>query len=539
MKMVKSLVLGSAAGLIAMSGAQAADLPVKAKPVEYVRICSLYGAGFFYIPGTDTCIKLGGYLRAEIAVNTNNVFANGYSGASSAGNRYTNAYTWRSREDLNIDTRTATEYGVVRTFFDATFSWTSGTYSASGTGTSIYDAIGTSASPGNASGGNVALGALGVYYAFIQFAGFTMGKAVSQFSTPWANYPGNNSDSLVGGGGTITGVNQFSYTAEFGNGVSGTISAQDQTQYFQAGVSNLGSISAIGAVTNATGAFGASDYAGTMVPDFVGMIRVDQAWGLFQASVAAHENHAAYYGAVPGLPATFTGTELAGHPDDKWGWAGQLALSIKNIPTGAGDTINMQGVYTNGATRYNIQDLASSAGGAVIYSGSNLLGAYQSVGFGQAPDSVFANGGQQQLIQTWGFRGAYTHNWDPFWNTSIYGAWAAVQYNDTAKTLICGVGGVLGGSARGTLNPTPSATVPATSITSCNPDYNIGQIGLITRWTPVKNLTFSADFLYTNLDQKSTGTVVANSTAIGKPVAVYELRDQNTYQLLLRAQRNW
>src|ERR1700710_728640 len=62
MKMIKSLILGSAAGLAALSGAQAADLPVKAKAVEYVRICSLYGAGFFYIPGTDTCIKLGGYL---------------------------------------------------------------------------------------------------------------------------------------------------------------------------------------------------------------------------------------------------------------------------------------------------------------------------------------------------------------------------------------------------------------------------------------------------------------------------------------------
>ena len=63
MKMVKSLILGSAAGLLAMSGAQAADLPLKAKAVEYVRICSLYGAGFYYIPGTDTCIKFGGYVR--------------------------------------------------------------------------------------------------------------------------------------------------------------------------------------------------------------------------------------------------------------------------------------------------------------------------------------------------------------------------------------------------------------------------------------------------------------------------------------------
>src|SRR5579859_5461623 len=69
MKMIKSLVLGSAAGLLAMGGAQAADLPLKAKAVEYVRICSLYGAGFWYIPGTDTCIKLGGYLRMDVAVN--------------------------------------------------------------------------------------------------------------------------------------------------------------------------------------------------------------------------------------------------------------------------------------------------------------------------------------------------------------------------------------------------------------------------------------------------------------------------------------
>ena len=69
MKVVKSLLLGTAAGLIAVGGAQAADLPVKAKAVEYVKVCSLYGAGFYYIPGSDTGIKLGGYLRAEVALN--------------------------------------------------------------------------------------------------------------------------------------------------------------------------------------------------------------------------------------------------------------------------------------------------------------------------------------------------------------------------------------------------------------------------------------------------------------------------------------
>ena len=137
MKMIKSLLLGSAAGLVAMSGAQAADLPLKAKAVEYVRVCSLYGAGFYYIPGTDTCIKLSGYLRVDVLANSNSDNTGNTSGAGGAKNRFTNGMTWRSREDFDIDTRTATEYGVVRTFFDATFSWTSDSYAVNGSGT-IY-----------------------------------------------------------------------------------------------------------------------------------------------------------------------------------------------------------------------------------------------------------------------------------------------------------------------------------------------------------------------------------------------------------------
>src|SRR5450756_500310 len=168
MKMVKSLILGSAAGLVAMSGAQAADLPVKAKAVEYVRICSLYGAGFYYIPGTDTCIKLGGYLRVDVLANTNSDDTGNTSGAGGANNRFTNGYTWRSREDLTLDTRTATEYGVVRTFWDATFSWTTDTYAATGLGGTQYGPLGSGSSllslPNNAGSGTVAGGTVGVYY---------------------------------------------------------------------------------------------------------------------------------------------------------------------------------------------------------------------------------------------------------------------------------------------------------------------------------------------------------------------------------------
>ena len=88
MTMIKSLILGSAAGLVALSGAQAADLPVKAKAVEYVRICSLYGAGFFYIPGTDTCIKLGGYVRVDTTFNGTTYGGPAWNGDQGQGNRY-------------------------------------------------------------------------------------------------------------------------------------------------------------------------------------------------------------------------------------------------------------------------------------------------------------------------------------------------------------------------------------------------------------------------------------------------------------------
>ena len=531
MKMVKSLFLGSAAGLIAMSGAQAADLPVKAKAVEYVRICSLYGAGFFYIPGTDTCIKLGGYLRAEMAANTNSVFTGNSSGAGGANNRFTNGYTWRARQDLNIDTRTATEYGIVRTYFDAVFTWTTDSYAGNGTGATVYAPIGPAPfgqGNNNASQGLTSFGNVGVYYAYIQFAGFTMGKAISQFDAPWSNYPGNNFDGLVGGSGTVTGVNQFTYTSQFGNGVSGTISVQDQVQYTQAGVLNVATAPALvgGAVVGVAGlgAFGTSDYAGTIAPDIIGVLKVEQVWGVAQLSVAAHDNHAAYYGA----------TELTGHPDDKWGFAVQGALQIKNIPTGAGDTINVQGVYTDGATRYNIQNLAAGYGANTIYGGTGLNGAYQSVGFGAAPDTVFGAGTSQQSIRTWGMRGAFNHNWDPYWSSALYGAYAQVSYNDTAKALVCGVGGV-GGSFRATTGL--AGIGGAASV--CNPDFNVAQIGMITRWTPVKGLTFSGDFVFSHLDQKMVGTVNAASATIGKPAAVYELRDQNTYQALLRAQRSF
>src|SRR5437868_13140147 len=119
----RTLMLGSAIGVTAAVQAHAADLPLKSKPVEYVKICSLYGAGFFFIPGTDTCIKIGGYLRVDTTFNGGSHGAPAWNGDLGQQNRYADYYVSRSRLALTIDTRTATEYGVVRTFGQGDFQF--------------------------------------------------------------------------------------------------------------------------------------------------------------------------------------------------------------------------------------------------------------------------------------------------------------------------------------------------------------------------------------------------------------------------------
>src|SRR5258707_5039843 len=116
MKMVKSLLLGTTAGLVAVAGAQAADMPVKAAPVQYVKICSLYGDGFYYVPGTDTCIKLGGFLRAETDFNAGGSFTTFTNGANAQFFRGGDQSISRARGVVTFDVREQTEYGVLRSY---------------------------------------------------------------------------------------------------------------------------------------------------------------------------------------------------------------------------------------------------------------------------------------------------------------------------------------------------------------------------------------------------------------------------------------
>ncbi|MEM8648987.1 MAG: porin [Pseudomonadota bacterium] len=112
----KSLLLGSAAAMVAVSGAQAADaIVVEPEPVEYVRVCDAYGSGFFFIPGTETCIRLSGFVRSAYEKYYIDGVADDQAGAPTAVDR---SFTlWGQRARLNVDTRNETEYGTLRALY--------------------------------------------------------------------------------------------------------------------------------------------------------------------------------------------------------------------------------------------------------------------------------------------------------------------------------------------------------------------------------------------------------------------------------------
>ncbi|QND53722.1 porin [Phyllobacterium sp. 628] len=182
---IKSILLGSAAALVAVTGARAADAVVVAEPeaVEYVRVCDAYGAGFFYIPGTETCLKIGGYLRYD-AVGGDDVYSGGKLG------------TWwkRSRATVRFDARSETELGTLRSFIETRFQYTNG------------------------------VNATELPHAYIELGGFRIGVTDEIFGS-WTNYAGGIiNDDVINYQSATT--NQVSYTFNGGNGFSAIIAAE-------------------------------------------------------------------------------------------------------------------------------------------------------------------------------------------------------------------------------------------------------------------------------------------------------------------------
>jgi hypothetical protein len=183
------VLLGSAAALVAVSGARAADaiVAVEPEPVDYVRVCDVYGKGFYYIPGTETCLSVGGYVRFQVNV-----------AGDPAQNLEGDDYDLRSRvrARLNFDAREETELGTLRAFarLQAT----------------------------NLSGAN---NGVAIDQAYIQLGGLLMGYRDSM----WSSDIGGLEDGLLTDTDLIVGdfnTNQISYTFAAG-GFSASIGLED------------------------------------------------------------------------------------------------------------------------------------------------------------------------------------------------------------------------------------------------------------------------------------------------------------------------
>ncbi len=239
---IKSLLLGSAAALVAVSGARAADAVVVAEPepVEYVRVCDTYGAGFFYIPGTETCLKISGYVRVDVS-------GGDLWGRNVDADKDVDTYKIRTRATVRFDARSETELGTLRSYIESRFQFDDGADSKDG-------------KTGN------------IPSAYIELGGFRVGVTDSVFSS-WTDAAGKvMQDDLVDYDGDKT--NQINYTFAGGNGFSAVIGLEqgdskhlinDYMPHVVAGVKfeqAWGAISAVGGYDS-------------IVEEFAGKVRLD------------------------------------------------------------------------------------------------------------------------------------------------------------------------------------------------------------------------------------------------------------------------
>jgi opacity protein-like surface antigen len=210
---IKSLLLGSAAALVAVSGARAADAVVIAEPepMEYVRVCDVYGTGFFYIPGTETCLRVGGYLRYDIGIGVlGHQDVLDKEDLSDGIVDRNDTYYKRARFQLRVDSRSETELGTLRTYAALNFA---------------FDASNGSSGTIDAGGFTDAEDKFGIEHAYIELGGFRIGKTDSLFSTFTGYAGGVIQDDLIGYG--PFGTHQIAYTFTGGNGFSAAIALEE------------------------------------------------------------------------------------------------------------------------------------------------------------------------------------------------------------------------------------------------------------------------------------------------------------------------
>ena len=498
MKLAKSLLLSSAVGISAVASAQAADLPFrKAAPVEYVRVCDYTGAGYFYIPGTDTCLKVGGYLRAEYAFiePTKLLFPGVNTGLSTLGlpgvpvgtfvsGRNRDASGFKVEGRVDVDARTQTAYGTLRTYVRMQFDRLGGNYAGGGVAGGVF-------SFGNQNG-NLAYLDKG----FIQFAGFTAGRVQSFFDFYADNY------NFEGIANSDISTNALAYTATFGGGFSATIAVEDATQRHFTGIGNSGTTLGI----NGAGGlfiqnFGdtAVRYDGERVPDIVGQVRVDQAWGSAQLSGAYHRVSTNGTNDLLGL-----GVAVVQSHQSYDGFAVQAGVQIKLPMLAAGDDIWLEGAYQNGAFAYQDSSSNLSAGFNSAY-----LGGFQHL---DSDAYAYANAnGTYSLAKSDGFSAmaAFHHYFTPNFSDVLFGSYEEVSYGSRAKNTDWTLGGI--GDAS---------------------EYRIGNQFI---WTPVNNLSVGLEVIYAHIDQ----TLAHSPGFAATPLPVGFKKDPSAFEGRVRIERDF
>ncbi len=454
---VKSLVLGSAAAILAVTGAQAADLPI-AEPVEYVRICDTYGTGFFYIPGTETCLRISGIVRAELRYSEpefggrnpawNAAYNDQIAGTNIGGNRDENHTVMRARAYFRADARTQTEYGLLRTYFDIWWTHDSG-----GTaGTTLRDA-------------------------FVQFGGFTAGRAPSLFDyfAKTAGHWGAINDGAY----SSTRTNLFAYTFALGNGLSASLAVEDGTFrrtviYGPAARTWTPTWGGpVPVITANTASWLNPDwYGGHVVPDVVANVRIDQGWGSAQIAAALHQ-----------IRPTNATTQ-----NSRYGYALMAGLQVNLPMIAAGDYFTVQGVYSEGAPHY-----AGISNGS--WQGVPIMDAYITA----------AAGGAFQLTTAWSVAASFVHNWSPEFYTSITGTYIDV---DNPVGWAINNGGLAGPGITG--------------------DWSAWNVFLVNAWTPVSGLIIGVEVGYENVDVNGAPNCSFNA-----------LCDYDRWSGVFRVQRSW
>jgi hypothetical protein len=534
MKMVKSLLLGTAAGFVAVAGAQAADMPVKAA-VQYVKICNLYGDGFYYLPGTNICVKVGGYVRFETGYNLGASLTNGpwnagtlngvttaisNTGPNGYNDRWDgNDFVMRSRAYISMDTREQTEYGILRSYINIGLN---------------YDSP-ASGQPSIFSGNR----------AFIQFAGFTIGLAQSFFdfySVPISSYNGYFPSSDTGDPGWKVAA----LTVLYGNGITNTVSLEEPRRIGIVDANSSGNPFALfGVFSGQNGITGApgNDYAKERFPDIVSNWRIDQAWGSAQIMFAAHDASAAYYysstaaafggtcplptagGGAGGTSGSIIGSEICGHPADKVGWAAGAGFKL-NVPNANGSYFQFQYTVTQGATRYQTQTATGNF--------SQMKGG--GIAFGFLTDGIVsAATGSVDLTKTSGFQAAYDHHWTPKFWTSLYGGYMKVSYDAQANAAIC-------------LNQFNAvATGGGLFFPSvCSNNWSFWWVGSRWQYNFTPAFYMGLDVTYSKLNTADAGGTVLfdNSSAtaavasVAKPQALYQIQNMDNVGFRVRVHRD-